>query len=360
MAKDKSKEYGAQGGRKRAALLSPEERRRIAVEAAEARWGQNVPRAMYGSPDRPIRLGGIDIQCYVLEDERRVLVQRGLQSGIGMSTSGGSGGAQRMARFIASLEAKGIDTNNLSARMMNPILFRPMGFGKTAYGFEAKILVEICRAVLEARQAEKLVTGQKEYARHCELLLGGLAEKGIEALVDEATGYRVVRAQDEVARVLSQFIQKEFRKWVPTFPLSFFQELCRLRDIPFPDNMQLPQYFGHDINRLVWDRLAPGVREELQRLNPVVEGRRKHRHHQFLTDAIGHPRLLHHLGLLEGLARGFGDGDFKAFNAAVERALPNYAELPLFASAAKAERKKLTASASTTLKTVPSDGTSRG
>jgi len=66
----------------------------------------------------------------VLEDEARVLVQRGLQSGIGMSTSGGSGGAHRLSQFSGSLAEKDIDCAELAVRTRNPILFQPTLDGK--------------------------------------------------------------------------------------------------------------------------------------------------------------------------------------------------------------------------------------
>jgi hypothetical protein len=94
--------------------------------------------------------------------------------------------------------------------------------------------------------------------------------------------------------------------------------------------MRLPRYFGHIVNDIVWDRLAPGIKDELRRRNPVVDGRRKHRHHQFLTQNIGNPRLLHHLGLLEGLAVGFVDGDYERFHQRVDAKFQNYKSLPLF------------------------------
>ena len=57
-----------------------------------------------GAPDKPMVINGVEIPCYVLEDEARVLSQRGLLSGLGIS--GRSiitleGGTQ-VSRFAAS------------------------------------------------------------------------------------------------------------------------------------------------------------------------------------------------------------------------------------------------------------------
>ena len=46
-----------------------------------------------GAPDRPLIIGNIEIPCYVLEGEKRVLAQRGMVAGLGMARGGSSHGA---------------------------------------------------------------------------------------------------------------------------------------------------------------------------------------------------------------------------------------------------------------------------
>src|SRR6266403_5905802 len=79
--------------------------------------------AKYGAVDRPLRIGEIEIPCYVLADGTRVLAQRGLQSGIGLSQGGGKTGARRIAELMAGLAEKGIDVRGLIARANSPIRF---------------------------------------------------------------------------------------------------------------------------------------------------------------------------------------------------------------------------------------------
>src|SRR5580692_5344543 len=93
------KNIQSMGGQARAQKLTRQRRAEIARNAAESRWAKNgsVPPlvARYGTSERPLRIGEIEIPCYVLSDGTRVLAQRGLQSGIGLSESGGSGGVRR-------------------------------------------------------------------------------------------------------------------------------------------------------------------------------------------------------------------------------------------------------------------------
>jgi hypothetical protein len=229
----------------------------------------------------------------------RVLSQRGLQTGIGMSISGARAGEQRLAVFFDGLSNRGFDVKDLTARMREPIKFLPPGGGRTAYGYEATILADICDVILAARkQGNVLLPNQMHYADQCEILIRGFARVGIIALVDEATGFQRDRANTALARILEAFIAKELRPWLRTFPPDFYQEMFRLRGMDYSsDTVQRPRYFGLLTNDIVYDRLAPGVLVELKKVNPKDEvGRRKHRHFQWLTSNVGYPKLREHLG----------------------------------------------------------------
>ena len=82
-------------------------------------------------------------------------------------------------------------------------------------------------------------------------------------------------------------------------------------------------------NYLVYERLAPGVLDELKRITPRDDkGRLKHKYHQRLTEDIGHPRLREQLTAVIALLRAFDA--WSDFAKALNRALPRQIECPLF------------------------------
>jgi hypothetical protein len=323
----------SKGGAARAKSLTSEERSSIARTAVEARWRRagkltEVPQATHGSPDSPLRIGSVEIPCYVLSDGRRVLVQRSMIGALGMSLGGSSQGRDRLAKFAGQERLKSYVPKSLSSGTLSPIEFRTPQ-GNRALGYEATVLADICDAVLEARKAGKLTAKQQHIAAQCEILVRGFARVGIIALVDEATGYQADRARDALAKILQAFVAKELRKWVKTFPGEFYQELFRLRGLPYDGSVKKPQYIGHLTNDLIYSRLAPGVLEELRRLTPRDEkGKLKHRLFQHLTDDIGHPKLREHLASVTTLMKATSQWD--QFMAMMDRALPRYVSLPLF------------------------------
>lgn len=123
----------------------------------------DYPRAPFGGT---LKIADLEIPCFVLQDGTRVVTQRGLQKGIGMSASGGTSGAHRMARFVASLAGKGLDSKDLGVRTNKPILFYQITRGhRLAYGYEATILADLCEFVLNARDAQLLTKQQAQIGR---------------------------------------------------------------------------------------------------------------------------------------------------------------------------------------------------
>jgi hypothetical protein len=334
-----SSEAGKLGGKARADQLLPAERSEIARRAAEKRWNQrDVLSAKYGDPSSPLRIPNaendvpIEIPCYVLEDKTRVLVQAGMLHGLDMSqgTAGRSG--DRLTGFIATKSINPFVSEHLRDMITNPIRFR-VPSGSLAYGYEATILADLCDAVLAARKHGQLNYQQEHIAERCEILVRGFARVGIIALVDEATGYQRDRERDELANILEAFVAKEIQQWIKTFDLEFYELICEVRKEPLARASNRPQYFGKITNNLIYQRLAPGVLDELRRLNPVNNnGRRVKKHFQYLTPTVGHPKLKEHLaGVITALKLAkIQDLGWKQFLALLDKTHPKWHPMPLF------------------------------
>ncbi|MCA3643075.1 MAG: P63C domain-containing protein [Methylobacterium sp.] len=290
----------SKGGKARAEALTAEARRDVARAAATARWEKTrrLPKATHGSSDHPLKIGDIEIPCYVLDDGTRVLSQSGTLGGLGLSKgSAGSGGSDRLASFATGKGISPFISRELLAVIENPIRFRHEVAGGTAFGYPATILPEICEAVLSARQAGALQKQQLHIATQCEALVRAFAKVGIVALVDEATGYQADRQRDELHRLLSAYLSEERLAWAKRFPDEFYKQVYRLRGWSWPVGKAKTPLLGHITNDVVYERLPPGVLPKLRELNPKLEEtkRRKHRHHQFLSEDVGQPDLRDHI-----------------------------------------------------------------
>ncbi|EPM4138909.1 P63C domain-containing protein [Klebsiella variicola] len=275
----------AKGGKARAANMTPEERKEAGKRMAEAKKElAALPVAEYGSSDTPLKIGDVEIQCYVLSTGERVLSTGGLIGGLGWK--GGGSDSQRLLNFIGGERLKPFINNDMLSVIESPIRFKTPNGGSPAYGYPATILADICDAILAARKAGTLQKQQAHIADRAEILVRGFARVGIVALVDEATGYQKARDRDALAKYLEEFIAKEMRPWVKTYPVEFFEELCRLRGVEFKANLQTPRYFGRLINNITYERMLPNLREALK-----AEKRKANKSgikmHQFLSEDSG-------------------------------------------------------------------------
>jgi len=292
MAENQNPTGKAKGGIARSLALTPERRKEIAMKGVEARKQKNsLPKAICGNENRKIVIGDIEIQCYVLEDETRVLTLRSLQSGIGMSEGGGKKGARKIPTLMARLAEKGLNIMNLDVRANNPISFvTPSGF--VADGYDAKMLPDICAVIIEASRKGALDKRYEHIAERAASLQHGFATMGIIWLVDKITGYEDLKKAMDFGKIIEAFVAKEMRPYVTKYPPDYYKEICRLRNIPYdPNSVKRPSYFGHLTNKITYLRLAPGVWEELKNQAKKSKNVSKPHLHRFLTSDVGDPRL---------------------------------------------------------------------
>ena len=255
-------------------------------------------KVIAGTPDQPLIIGDIEIPCYVLEDETRVLSQRGVFSSVN-ATRGGprnpSDLGAEIPRFASQNWLKPFIPNDLEMALKSPILFQGSA-GPTAFGYPAKLLVDICGAIMDAEKAGATTERQQAIVGRAMTLMRGFATVGIIALVDEATGYQEIRARRALATILEAFIADELQPWTKTFPFEFYVLIARLKQWPSSYALKRPSVVGHYTNDLVYSRIAPGLLKELKARTPrFPSGTLRNKHFQWFTPEFGHPKLKEHL-----------------------------------------------------------------
>lgn len=119
-----------------------------------------------------------EIQCYVLEDETRVLSLRGLQNSVGLSEGGGKEGARKIPALMARLKKKGLNVMELDVRANTPFRFVTTK-GTVADGYDARILPDICAVLIEAHRKGLLDTRVERLGERAAILQHGFATLGI-------------------------------------------------------------------------------------------------------------------------------------------------------------------------------------
>ncbi len=316
----------AKGGRARAEALSEEERRTIAREAALARWSQDLPRATH---EGEVRIGTKVFTAAVLPNGKRLLSQGSFLQALGRSRTPKAGTGALVAEglpFFLQAEALQPFVSDDLRQATTPIHFR-MPNGKRAVGYDALLLPQVCEVYLNLRDdceqcGQPVPSNYRHIVRACDTLTRGLAQVGIIALVDEATGYQQVRDREALQAILDQYLAKTLAAWAKRFPDEFYQQIFRLRGWHWRGMaVNRPSVVAQYTKDIVYQRLAPGILAELESKNPKDEkGRRRARHHQWLTEDVGHPALAQHLHAVIGLMRA--SESWQEFRRLLQRSFP--------------------------------------
>lgn len=296
MTNEKQLTGKAKGGAARAESLSPERRKEIAMKGVEARKElASLPKATHAGE---LIVGDISLPCSVLDDGARVLSFSGINlafsGSVGGSRTPSTNGVRNLPRILESKSIKPMIPKELMASLLDPKEFRPLHGGRSAFGYDAAILPDMCEVIIDAY---KLGLIKSEKARDkAEILIRGFARVGIVALVDEATGYEKERVAGSLAKILEAFIAKELQPYVKTFPADYYEQLFRIYNLPYPpvgNKSWRPSFIGKITNDVIYARLAPDILPELKKAASKAE--RKSKLHQWLTNDIGHPKLREHL-----------------------------------------------------------------
>lgn len=319
---------GARGGRARAKAMTKAERSAAARKAVEGRWG--LPRETHSGSFELIP--GRTVQCAVLDNGTRVLSTRGVSRAFGSKKTGTDNtgtGAPQLPPFLASKALKPFLSDGLVMLLNSPIVYRPISAGEKAHGYDCSVFPMILKAVIAAERAGVLKEQQMGIANAAHAMLDALVGVAMVALVDEATGYQQDRARDELQTILKAYVNESMLPWLARFPAEFFKQTYRLMNWEYkPGTAKHPQYVGKIINECIYDRLPDPVLPKLRELNPVVNGSRRHKHHQHLTEDTGIPHLDKQIASVTTLMTAAVDR--KAFDEMLVRAFPKVREqIPL-------------------------------
>jgi hypothetical protein len=229
---------------------------------------------------------GIDVECYVLNDENKtaVISQRGMGSALKLGEGGRS-----LPRFVEGKiisEALGVQ---LVKKIGKPLVFNgPPAVGNlptasTIYGYDVTILIDVCKAIVAAESAGKLLKSQANIAAQAHVILNASAKAGIKGLVYALSGYDATR--EEIISAFKRYVREEAREYEKEFPPELYAQWYRLYEIPVPARGR-PWDFKQLTIKHIYYPLAKssGRLLELMRANKAKGGDRQKKLFQFLNE----------------------------------------------------------------------------
>jgi len=271
----------AKGGLARAESLSPEERLSIARKGAIARWGAKATHKGNFKDEF-----GFDVECYVLNDEKRtaVISQAGMGDALGLvSTS-----SDRVHRLLGSQTLAPYVSRELSERLKNPLVFQGLSTVANvpppmAKGYDVTILIDVCKAIVAAGADGKLLGRHANVAKQAHVILSASAKAGIKGLVYALSGYDATR--EEVIAAFKEYVQEEAKKYEREFPNELYLQWHRLYAIPVHEWGKPWQFKTFTVNHIYYPLAkSNGKILELVRALRAQGGRRGQKLFQFLNE----------------------------------------------------------------------------
>jgi hypothetical protein len=278
------------------------------------------------------QFGDMEFRCAVLDDETRVISGAEFMRVMGIYRSGALSTRRSddeelplpLHLAFKNLRPYIMEDGDLVHSLRTPIRYRDLG-GSIGEGIDARVLRRICNVWVRAQADGVLGPSQEKIAARAQLLLDALADVAIIAIIDEATGYQKRRALNALQAILAAYIAPELMPWQKRFPNSYYEQIYKVMGWKYDaSSTARTAYVGKLTNKLIWDKLPPGVAHQLRRLNPVdpATGRRKRKHHQLLTDDVGHPHLQNQIMAVTTLMRATPPGNYRFFETLFNNAFP--------------------------------------
>ena len=142
------------GGIARAEKVGPERRREISKNAAEARWGADMPQAEF---EGDVKVAGRVLPAAVLPNGKRVLNQGQFLQAIGRSRTPKAGTGALVVGvdglpFFLQAEALNPFIDNDLRESTTPIFYRNKQ-GRRSVGYDALLLPKVCEVYLKYRDS---------------------------------------------------------------------------------------------------------------------------------------------------------------------------------------------------------------
>jgi hypothetical protein len=247
-----------------------------------------------------LKIVGLKIDCYNLDNGERVLSRYGFLKAIGRRGKA-KGGRKYDSEFqtpvfLTASNIKPLITSEIIENS-KPIFFYDLN-GNISIGYKANLLPQTAFLFSQAYDKGLLKAGQFHIGEKSKILVGGFLNVSIISLIDEATGYQFEREHDELQKILNAYIAKELLPWQKTFPDVFYREIFRLNgwDFTVSNIKKRPGVIGTWTNKIVYEQLPRGVLQELKKKTPkTTTGHYKARFFQSLTEDIGNPHLQNQL-----------------------------------------------------------------
>lgn len=262
-----------------------------------------VHQILYGSESLPLRIGNIEIPCYIIENVGAVFTRDGFQQALGYD---GKSSAW-LYDFLGSINKFYPIPGILFEAYEQPIAFeirRADGTSAVMEGIIPETLEMTCITIINAKKDGYLSVGQLKHAKAAEKIINYALDNNLHRDVEVATGFVFLKetGKKHLQQMLIDNNGEMLYQWTKTLPDAFFEKMLDLHGLHWTDLRKKPAEVAKILHETVFSRLPETLVETLRTEMPKRAYKSKNR----LSDNE-HPELKIYIAEVLSLLKAAAD-----------------------------------------------------
>lgn len=251
---------------------------------------KNIHQIAFGSEQLPLRIGNIELPCFILDNRQAIFAKNGFQKALGYDGKS----EDWLFDFLSSINKFYPIPGELFASYEKPILFEVSSKEGAIImsGIPTYILLMTCQTIINAKSDGYLSVGQLKHAKAAQTIAQYASLHNLNEAVAQASGFDF--AKESGKEFLQQFLVKSTNDnayhWVKTFRDSFYDMLLVLNGFSWTDLRAKPEEISSLLHEIVFSRISDNLLAELRENQPKRSYRRKGKNsdneHPVLKDYI--------------------------------------------------------------------------
>ena len=229
----------------------------------------NNLKIAYGSSKLPLKIGGLELPCYILSDNQHVLPITGIQKLLGYD-----GKSETWLLNILISISKFVEIPEKLLKAYEKPFKIDINPTKTNIeilkAIPSTALLETCQTIVDAKNNGLLGANLIKISKPAALMIEQTKYKNIDALIDVATGYQTYKTQ--VLLSFEQYMQRQLEDeavfWLKTIADDFYFALFKIHNQDWNLMKTSPEFMGSLIYDLIFCRINTEILSELRAKTP--------------------------------------------------------------------------------------------
>lgn len=235
-------------------------------------------KCLYGSEKTILKIGNVEIGCFIIEHKQCVLHKRDVIRALGYEGKS----ENWLADILHTINKFSPLPNEILTNWENPlkILIENSSLRtQVLEGIFTHLFLEVCQVLTLAEKEGYLNVNQLKYAKAAARILSYCKDQDIDELIFEVTGYNLYKyhTKEHLLQFLNSPVKDDSLLWIRTFPDSIFEVFLEIHQLDWKNLYENPQVFGNIILEVVFNRISTDLLTKLRIQKPKRDYRRNNK-----------------------------------------------------------------------------------